>query len=72
MPRIGVFDAAAATEIRWTTKGSIHYFENVNPDDWSMADMIALVTDWGYRRLKREFSVSSEHWKGSTRRTIKI
>ena len=71
-PRIGVFDAAAETEIRWMTKGSIHYLENLNPDDWSMTEMVTLVMDWGYRRLKREFSVSLEHWKGSTRRTIKI
>ena len=54
------------------TKGSIHYLENLNSDDWSTTRMVTLVMDWCDQRLKHELSVSLEHWKDSTRRTIKI
>ena len=66
-------DTETEYEIKWTTKGSMHYLENYEPNEQTMERMIALVRNYVYveQSPKMKLEVSWERWK-STRWAINI
>ena len=71
---VGAQTPNSGQEIHWTTRGSVHYLENVNPSDWTMERMLSLVRNWCFVKQSPRMKLEAirGQWKDKTRWTIKI